>query len=73
MMLGKVFMLKDCFKRLISAIILKIRAILIKTAPLWIFPAGILSAKCKTIHIVALENDVKKNYYGNYVRLSEGK
>jgi hypothetical protein len=72
---GKVFMLKDCLPNVPENLDLyfeKSDAILIKTAPLLDLAAGLSELQnVKTIHIVALENEVKellwelhKNYYG---------
>ena len=72
---GKVFMLKDCLPNVPENLDLyfeKSDAILIKTAPLLDLVAGLSELQnVKTIHIVALENEVKellwelhKNYYG---------
>jgi hypothetical protein len=72
---GKVFMLKDCLPNVPENLDLyfeKSDAILIKTAPLFDLVAGLSELQnVKTIHIVALENEVKellwelhKNYYG---------
>jgi hypothetical protein len=72
---GKVFMLKDCLPNVPANLDLyfeKSDAILIKTAPLLDLAAGLSELQnVKTIHIVALENEVKellwelhKNYSG---------
>jgi 16S rRNA G966 N2-methylase RsmD len=72
---GKVFMLKDCLPNVpenLDAYFEKSNAILIKTAPLLDIAAGLSELQnVKTIHIVALENEVKellwelhKNYSG---------
>ncbi|WP_016989106.1 THUMP-like domain-containing protein [Flavobacterium sp. ACAM 123] len=72
---GKVFMLKDCLPNVpdnLDNYFKNSDAILIKTAPLLDISAGVLELRnIKTIHIVALENDVKellwelhKNYVG---------
>ena len=72
---GKVFMLKDCLPNVPENLDLyfeKSDAILIKTAPLLDLAAGLSELQnVKTIHIVALENEVKellwelhKNYSG---------
>lgn len=72
---GKVFMLKDCLPNVPENLDLyfeKSEAILIKTAPLLDLAAGLSELQnVKTIHIVALENEVKellwelhKNYSG---------
>lgn len=72
---GKVFMLKDCLPNVpenLEFYFEKSDAILIKTAPLLDLAAGLSELKnVKTIHIVALENEVKellwelhKNYDG---------
>jgi 16S rRNA G966 N2-methylase RsmD len=61
---GKVFMLKDCLPNVpdnLDNYLKKSEAILIKTAPLLDISAGVLELQnIKTIHIVALENDVKE-------------
>ncbi len=61
---GKVFMLKDCLPSVPDNLNLYFKnsdAVLIKTAPLLDISAGILELQnVKTIHIVALENDVKE-------------
>jgi hypothetical protein len=73
---GKVFMLKDCLPNVpenLDFYFEKSDAILIKTAPLLDIAAGLSELhNVKTIHIVALENEVKellwevhKNYSGN--------
>jgi hypothetical protein len=72
---GKVFMLKDCLPNVpenLDFYFEKSEAILIKTAPLLDLAAGLSELQnVKTIHIVALENEVKellwelhKNYSG---------
>ena len=72
---GKVFMLKDCLPNVIENLNFYFKnsnSILIKTAPLLDISAGLLELQnVKTIHIVALENEVKellwelhKNYSG---------
>jgi hypothetical protein len=72
---GKVFMLKDCLPNVPANLDLyfeKSEAILIKAAPLLDLAAGLSELQnVKTIHIVALENEVKellwelhKNYSG---------
>jgi hypothetical protein len=72
---GKVFILKDCLPNVPENLDLyfeKSDDILIKTAPLLDLVAGLSELQnVKTIHIVALENEVKellwelhKNYYG---------
>ncbi len=72
---GKVFMLKDCLPNVpenLDFYFEKSDAILIKTAPLLDIAAGLSELQnVKTIHIVALENEVKellwelhKNYLG---------
>ena len=72
---GKVFMLKDCLPNVpenLNSYFEKSNAILIKTAPLLDIAAGLSELQnVKTIHIVALENEVKellwevhKNYSG---------
>lgn len=72
---GKVFMLKDCLPNVpenLDLLFEHSNSILIKTAPLLDISAGLLELKnVKTIHIVALENEVKellweleKNYSG---------
>ena len=72
---GKVFMLKDCLPNVPANLDLyfeKSDAILIKTAPLLDLAAGLSELQnVKTIHVVALENEVKellwelhKNYSG---------
>lgn len=72
---GKVFMLKDCLPNVPENLKLyfeKSEAILIKTAPLLDITAGLTELEnVKTIHIIALENEVKellwelhKNYSG---------
>lgn len=73
---GKVFMLKDCLPNVPENLDYYFRnsdAVLIKTAPLLDITAGLSELKrVKTIHIVALENEVKelvwelhKDYFGN--------
>ena len=73
---GKVFLLKDCLPNVpenLDFYFRKSDAILIKTAPLLDISAGLSELKhVKTIHIVALENEVKellwelhKDYFGN--------
>ncbi|MGL2986141.1 THUMP-like domain-containing protein [Flavobacterium sp. RSSA_27] len=73
---GKVFMLKDCLPNVpenIDFYFSKSNAILIKTAPLLDISAGLSELKnVKTIHIIALNNEVKellwelkKDYTGN--------
>jgi THUMP domain-like len=61
---GKVFMLKDCLPNVPENIDLyfsKSKAILIKTAPLLDISAGLSELKnVKTIHIIALNNEVKE-------------
>ncbi|MFQ3173161.1 MAG: hypothetical protein ACI87N_003058 [Flavobacteriales bacterium] len=61
---GKVFMLKDCLPNIpenIDYYFHKTNAILIKTAPLLDLSAGLSELKhVKTIHIIALENEVKE-------------
>ncbi|MFV5696607.1 THUMP-like domain-containing protein [Flavobacterium sp. LB3P122] len=61
---GKVFMLKDCLPNVpenLGFYFNKSNAILIKTAPLLDISAGLLELQnVKTIHIVALENEVKE-------------
>ena len=61
---GKVFMLRDCLPNVPENIDLLFnysKNILIKTAPLLDLSAGILELKnIKTIHIVAVENEVKE-------------
>jgi 16S rRNA G966 N2-methylase RsmD len=61
---GKVFMLKDCLPNVPENIHLLFhysKKILIKTAPLLDLSAGILELRnVKTIHIVAIENEVKE-------------
>ena len=61
---GKVFMLKDCLPNVpnnLDNYFKNTEAILIKTAPLLDISAGVLELKnVKTVHIVALENDVKE-------------
>jgi len=61
---GKVFMLKDCLPNVpenLDFYFEKSNAILIKTAPLLDIAAGLSELKnVKTIHIVALENEVKE-------------
>ena len=72
---GKVFMLKDCLPNVpenLDFYFEKSDAILIKTAPLLDIAAGLSELQnVKTIHIVAIENEVKellwelhKNYLG---------
>ena len=72
---GKVFMLKDCLPNVpenLNSYFEKSNAILFKTAPLLDIAAGLSELQnVKTIHIVALENEVKellwevhKNYSG---------
>jgi hypothetical protein len=63
-------MLKDCLPNVPDNLntILKIDAILVKNTPLLDISAGILELQnVKTIHIVALENDVKELLW-NYIR-----
>ena len=73
---GKVFMLKDCLPNVpenLDSYFKNSDAVLIKTAPLLDLTAGLSELKyVKTIHIVAVENEVKelvwelkKNYFGN--------
>lgn len=73
---GKVFMLKDCLPNVpenLDFYFEKSDAILIKTAPLLDIAAGLSELQnVKTIHIVAIENEVKellwelhKNYLGD--------
>ncbi|WP_035672851.1 SAM-dependent methyltransferase [Flavobacterium sp. 83] len=73
---GKVFMLKDCLPNVpenLDFYFKNSNAILIKTAPLLDISAGLLELQnVKTIHIIALENEVKellwelhKDYSGN--------
>ncbi len=73
---GKVFMLKDCLPNVPENLDFYFQnsdALLIKTAPLLDISAGLSELKhVKTIHIVALENEVKelvwelhKDYLGN--------
>lgn len=61
---GKVFMLKDCLPNVpenLDFYFKNSNAILIKTAPLLDITAGLLELKhVKTIHIVALDNEVKE-------------
>jgi hypothetical protein len=61
---GKVFLLKDCLPNVpenLDSYFKKSNAILIKTAPLLDISAGLAELKnVKTIHIVALENEVKE-------------
>nr|WP_314838647.1 class I SAM-dependent methyltransferase [uncultured Flavobacterium sp.] len=61
---GKVFMLKDCLPNVpenLDFYFQKTNSILIKTAPLLDITAGLSELKCvKSIHIVALENEVKE-------------
>lgn len=61
---GKVFMLKDCLPNVpenLNFYFEKSDAILIKTAPLLDISAGLSELKnVKTIHIIALENEVKE-------------
>jgi predicted transposase YbfD/YdcC len=61
---GKVFMLKDCLPNVpdnLDYYFKNAEAVLIKTAPLLDISAGVLELQnVKTIHIVALENDVKE-------------
>lgn len=61
---GKVFMLQDCLPNVPENLDLFFRfsnKILIKTAPLLDISAGLLELKnVKTIHIVAIENEVKE-------------
>lgn len=72
---GKVFLLKDCLPNVpenLDFYFLNSDAVLIKTAPLLDITAGLSELKhVKTIHIVALENEVKellwelhKDYFG---------
>lgn len=73
---GKVFMLKDCLPNVpenLDFYFTNSNAVLIKTAPILDISAGLSELKhVKTIHIVALENEVKellwelhKGYSGN--------
>ncbi len=73
---GKVFLLKDCLPNVPENLDLYFNnsdAVLIKTAPLLDITAGLSELEhVKTIHIVALENEVKellwelhKDYFGN--------
>jgi hypothetical protein len=73
---GKVFMLKDCLPNVPEYLDLyfsKSDAVLIKTAPILDITAGLSELQhVKTIHIVAIENEVKellwelhKDYVGN--------
>ena len=73
---GKVFLLKDCLPNVpenLDFYFNNSNAVLIKTAPLLDITAGLSELKhVKTIHIVALENEVKellwelhKDYFGN--------
>jgi len=61
---GKVFMLKDCLPNVpenLDFYFENTNSILIKTAPILDISAGINELKCiKTIHIVAVENEVKE-------------
>jgi hypothetical protein len=61
---GKVFLLKDCLPNVPENLDLYFKyadAILIKTAPLLDLTAGLTELKnVKTIHVVALENEVKE-------------
>ena len=61
---GKVFMLKDCLPNvpdLINLYFQYSKNILVKTAPILDISAGLLELKnVKTIHIVAIENEVKE-------------
>jgi hypothetical protein len=61
---GKVFMLEDCLPNVpenLNFLFEHSNSILIKTAPLLDISAGLLELKnVKTIHIVALENEVKE-------------
>lgn len=61
---GKVFMLKDCLPNVpenLAFYFKKSNAILIKTAPLLDISAGLSELQhVKTIHIVAIENEVKE-------------
>lgn len=61
---GKVFMLKDCLPNVPEHLDLLFKysdSILIKTAPLLDISAGLLELKnVKTIHIVAVDNEVKE-------------
>ncbi|HEX8013816.1 MAG TPA: class I SAM-dependent methyltransferase [Flavobacterium sp.] len=61
---GKVFMLKDCLPNVPESLDFyfeKTDSILIKTAPLLDISAGLSELKfVKTIHIIALENEVKE-------------
>jgi hypothetical protein len=85
---GKVFMLKDCLPNVsenLDFYFKKTNAILIKTAPILDISAGILELNhIKSIHIVAVENEVKellwelnKNHQGSItiktVNLLKGK
>ena len=61
---GKVFLLKDCLPNVpanLTTYFLHTNAILIKTAPLLDLTAGLAEIpNVKTIHIIALENEVKE-------------
>ncbi|QSB28643.1 class I SAM-dependent methyltransferase [Flavobacterium sp. CLA17] len=61
---GKVFMLRDCLPNvpeLLDFYFEKSDAVLIKTAPLLDISAALSELKCvRTIHIIALENEVKE-------------
>lgn len=61
---GKVFLLKDCLPNVpanLTTYFLHTNAILIKTAPLLDLTAGLAELpNVKTIHIIALENEVKE-------------
>ncbi|EIA07963.1 THUMP-like domain-containing protein [Flavobacterium frigoris] len=61
---GKVFLLKDCLPNVpenLDYYFKNTNAILIKTAPLLDISAGLLELKhVKTIHIIALDNEVKE-------------
>ncbi|MGO4771723.1 class I SAM-dependent methyltransferase [Flavobacterium sp. W22_SRS_FK3] len=61
---GKIFMLKDCLPNVPESLdfyLKKTDSILIKTAPLLDISAGLSELKfVKTIHIIALENEVKE-------------
>lgn len=71
---GKVFLLKDCLPNVpanLDHYFNNTNAILIKTAPLLDISAGLTELKhVKTIHIIALENEVKEllwELHSNYI------
>lgn len=71
---GKVFLLKDCLPNVPENLTFYFEysnAILIKTAPLLDIAAGLSELDCvKTIHVVALENEVKELLWELHARFS---